>query len=84
MTGYLNHILINGKPHDIDYYEGRFGIEDTHQAITEANRLGIQPFCITIDQEVKSIYLIYLVVMASPLFYDQHNYRYVCRNFNIN
>ena len=52
-------ILTDGKPNDIDHYEGRFGIEDTHQAIAEANRLGIKPFCITIDQEAQE-YLPYL------------------------
>ncbi|WP_286266873.1 nitric oxide reductase activation protein NorD [Thalassotalea atypica] len=52
-------ILTDGKPNDIDHYEGRFGIEDTHQAITEAIKLGIKPFCITIDQEAEE-YLPYL------------------------
>ena len=52
-------ILTDGKPNDIDHYEGRFGIEDTHQAIVEANRLGIKPFCITIDQEAEE-YLPYI------------------------
>jgi len=52
-------ILTDGKPNDIDHYEGRFGIEDTHQAIKEAKRLGIKPFCITIDVEAEN-YLPYL------------------------
>jgi len=52
-------ILTDGKPNDIDHYEGRFGIEDTHQAIAEAKKLGIKPFCITIDQEAEE-YLPYL------------------------
>jgi len=52
-------ILTDGKPNDIDHYEGRYGIEDTHQAINEAKRLGIKPFCITIDQEAQD-YLPYL------------------------
>jgi len=52
-------ILTDGKPNDIDHYEGRFGIEDTHQAINEAKRLGIKPFCITIDVDAQS-YLPYL------------------------
>jgi nitric oxide reductase NorD protein len=52
-------ILTDGKPNDIDHYEGRFGIEDTHQAIKEAKRLGIKPFCITIDQDAQD-YLPYL------------------------
>ncbi len=52
-------ILTDGKPNDIDHYEGRFGVEDTHQAIKEAHKLGIKPFCITIDQEAQE-YLPYL------------------------
>lgn len=43
-------LLSDGKPNDIDQYEGRYGIEDTRHAILEAKRLGITPFCITIDQ----------------------------------
>lgn len=42
-------ILTDGKPNDLDKYEGRYGIEDTHQAIHEARQLGLQPFCVTID-----------------------------------
>jgi len=52
-------ILTDGKPNDIDHYEGRFGIEDTHNAIKEAKRLGIKPFCITIDTDAQD-YLPYL------------------------
>lgn len=52
-------IITDGKPNDIDHYEGRFGIEDTRQAIIEAKRLGLRPFCITIDLEAND-YLPYL------------------------
>lgn len=52
-------ILTDGKPNDIDHYEGRFGIEDTHEAIREAKRLGIKPFCITVDHEAET-YLPYI------------------------
>jgi len=52
-------ILTDGKPNDIDHYEGRFGIEDTHNAIKEAKQLGIKPFCITIDTDAQD-YLPYL------------------------
>jgi len=44
-------ILTDGKPNDLDHYEGRYGIEDTRQAIVEARRKGLQPFCVTIDEE---------------------------------
>lgn len=44
-------ILSDGKPHDIDQYEGRYGIEDTRMALIEARKSGIKPFCITIDRK---------------------------------
>jgi nitric oxide reductase NorD protein len=44
-------ILSDGKPHDIDVYEGRYGIEDTRMAVMEARQAGIKPFCVTIDKE---------------------------------
>jgi nitric oxide reductase NorD protein len=44
-------ILTDGKPNDLDHYEGRYGIEDTRMAILEARRKGLQPYCITIDEE---------------------------------
>ncbi|MAT64654.1 MAG: nitric oxide reductase [Gammaproteobacteria bacterium] len=42
-------LLTDGKPNDLDRYEGRYGIEDTRQAIIEARAQGLQPFCVTID-----------------------------------
>lgn len=44
-------VLTDGKPHDIDYYEERYGIEDTRKALMEAKQKRIKPFCITIDRE---------------------------------
>lgn len=44
-------ILTDGKPNDLDHYEGRHGIEDTRMAVREARELGLTPFCITIDRE---------------------------------
>lgn len=44
-------ILTDGKPNDLDKYEGRYGIEDTRIAIQEARRLGLTPFCVTIDEK---------------------------------
>ena len=52
-------ILSDGKPNDVDRYDGRYGIEDTKKAIEEVKRKGIIPFCITIDIEAKE-YLPYL------------------------
>ncbi|MFO1435088.1 MAG: VWA domain-containing protein [Gammaproteobacteria bacterium] len=44
-------LLTDGKPNDIDHYEGRYAIEDTAAAVREARRAGLRPFCVTIDQE---------------------------------
>ncbi len=46
--------LSDGKPDDYsDHYRGEYGIEDTRQALIEAHRSGIKPFCITIDREAR-------------------------------
>ncbi len=47
-------LLTDGKPNDVDVYEGRYGIEDTRQAVAEARLQGIQPFCLTVDREAPS------------------------------
>ena len=52
-------LLTDGKPNDLDHYEGRYGIEDTRMALLEARREGLHPFCVTIDQEADD-YLPYL------------------------
>ena len=44
-------LLTDGKPNDLDLYEGRYGVEDTRQAVVEARRQGLIPFCITIDRQ---------------------------------
>ncbi len=44
--------LSDGKPDDyFDGYRSAYGIEDTRQALIEAKRTGVHPFCITIDKE---------------------------------
>ncbi|AKJ30883.1 nitric oxide reductase activation protein NorD [Caldimonas brevitalea] len=44
-------LLSDGKPNDIDDYEGRYGVEDMRQAVTEAKLQGIHPFCLTVDRQ---------------------------------
>lgn len=44
-------LLSDGKPNDKDNYEGRYGVEDMRQAVTEASLQGISPFCLTIDRQ---------------------------------
>lgn len=47
-------LLSDGKPNDIDDYEGRYGVEDMRQAVTEARLQGISPFCLTVDRQAAS------------------------------
>lgn len=44
-------MLTDGKPNDNDYYEGRYGIEDTRKAVHEARRQEVRVFGVTIDGE---------------------------------
>ncbi len=44
-------ILTDGKPNDIDVYEGRWGLEDTRHAVRAARAAGLLPFCLSIDEE---------------------------------
>jgi nitric oxide reductase NorD protein len=43
-------LLSDGKPNDVDHYEGRYGVEDMRQAVLEARLQGIAPFCLTVDR----------------------------------
>jgi nitric oxide reductase NorD protein len=46
--------ISDGRPEDYhDGYRGKYGVEDTRQALIEARRNGIHPFCITIDKEAR-------------------------------
>jgi nitric oxide reductase NorD protein len=42
-------VLTDGKPNDLDHYEGRHGVEDTRRAVIEARRLGQAVFAVTVD-----------------------------------
>ncbi len=44
-------LISDGKPNDLDLYDSRYGIEDTRMAVHEARRMGLMPFCVTIDRE---------------------------------
>jgi Mg-chelatase subunit ChlD len=44
--------ISDGRPDDFgDDYRSDYGIEDTRQALLEARRAGVRPFCITIDRD---------------------------------
>jgi len=40
----------DGRPNDVDEYEGRYGIEDTRMAVAEARLQGVHLFCLTVDR----------------------------------
>jgi len=61
--------LSDGKPDDYDGYNGDYGIEDTRQALIEAKRRGIHPFCITIDKAEHS-YLSHMYGAVNYVFID--------------
>ena len=61
--------LSDGKPEDYDGYKGDYGIEDTRQALLEAKRAGIHPFCITIDRAEHS-YLSHMYGDVNYVFID--------------
>lgn len=47
-------VVTDGKPNDLDHYEGRHGIEDSRMAVLEARRAGHAVFGITVDRDGKS------------------------------
>src|SRR5690606_19434231 len=47
-------LLSDGKPNDVDEYEGRYGAEDMRQAVVEAKLQGLFPCCLTIDRHAAS------------------------------
>ena len=47
-------VITDGKPNDLDHYEGRHGIEDSRMAVQEARRAGHSVFGITVDRDGKS------------------------------
>ncbi|MCL3882719.1 VWA domain-containing protein [Marivita sp. GX14005] len=44
-------VLTDGKPNDLDHYEGQHGIEDSHMAVAEARRMGQTVHGIVIDED---------------------------------
>ncbi len=61
--------LSDGKPEDYGDYRGRYGMEDTRQAIAEVRAGGVYPFCITIDNEARE-YLPYMYGSANYTVID--------------
>jgi nitric oxide reductase NorD protein len=44
-------LLSDGRPNDVDQYEGRYGVEDTRVAVAEARLQGLHCCCLTVDRE---------------------------------
>lgn len=61
-------VLTDGKPNDVDHYEGRFALEDSRRAVGEARRSGISVFGVTVDREAKSYV---------PVIFGQNGYAVV-------
>lgn len=49
-------LLSDGKPNDMDHYEGRYGIEDTRKAVIEARKEGLAVFGITVDAQARDYF----------------------------
>jgi nitric oxide reductase NorD protein len=63
-------LLTDGKPNDVDHYEGRFAIEDSRRAVSEARRSGVSVFGVTVDSKAQS----YI-----PAMFGQNGYAIVSR-----
>lgn len=44
-------VLTDGKPNDLDHYEGQHGIEDSHMAVREARRAGLSLHGVIVDED---------------------------------
>ncbi|MBR1168322.1 nitric oxide reductase activation protein NorD [Bradyrhizobium liaoningense] len=49
-------VLTDGKPNDVDHYEGRFAVEDTRRSVQEARLFGMVVFGVTIDAAAQSYF----------------------------
>ena len=47
-------VITDGKPNDLDHYEGRHGVEDSRAAVLEARRGGHAVYGITVDRNAKA------------------------------
>jgi nitric oxide reductase NorD protein len=63
-------VLTDGKPNDIDHYEGRYGMEDTRRSVMEARRAGVCVFGVTIDRDAQSYF---------PILFGRDGYALVSR-----
>lgn len=73
-------LITDGKPTDLDGYEGRYGVSDIKKSCTEAENSGILPFALTIDKESKEFFpkmFNHYTVLSSPEKLPQELYRLI-------
>jgi len=46
-------LLSDGKPNDLDHYEGRYAIEDCRKAVQELRGRGLSVFAVTVDRRAE-------------------------------
>jgi nitric oxide reductase NorD protein len=63
-------LLSDGKPNDVDWYQGAYAVEDSRRAVLEARAGGAFTFCLTVEQEEQD----YL-----PRLFGEHGYRVLHR-----
>jgi len=44
-------VITDGKPNDLDHYEGKHGVEDSRMAVRETRRQGMVVHGIVIDED---------------------------------
>jgi len=68
-------IFTDGKPTDLDAYEGRYGISDVRKAVLEAEKKSILTWALTVDTHSKShfstMFSRYSVLPRPQLFADE-------------
>lgn len=47
-------LFSDGKPTDYDHYEGRYGLADVRQAVSEAGRAGVFVFAVALDRRARA------------------------------
>jgi len=49
-------LISDGKPNDLDHYDGRYGIEDSRMSIREARKSGAAVYGVTIDAQARDYF----------------------------
>ncbi|MDV7339157.1 VWA domain-containing protein [Terasakiella sp. A23] len=49
-------VITDGKPNDVDHYEGLYGIEDSRKAVSECKQMGVTIFGVTVDRQAQEYF----------------------------